>query len=213
MEDNALLKAALLGKQTEGGIKVGQQGSVLGEVDKYLVDPENYPDPTKRLADEPRLQSIAFNHNYELDYTFTIRSYENKAGINMREPEFLIQLSRVVLDDQGNRVQVKNPTTGEMEDKFYVAKRLMFHEDPQAALVVARENNIDVTDKQDEKTFLNEMRYLQARDWLFGVFWPKPSQAKEGIKEEVVGGTIVQVFTRSSEDPTGVDFDKIDKKL
>lgn len=215
METNALLKAALLGNQNNGNsnsnVGVGQGGKLLGEVDKYLVDPENYPDPTPRLSQETRLQTIAFNHNYELEYDFRVRSYETKTGVNMREPEFTVRLLRCVIDDQGNRVQVVSKG-GKPMDKFYIARRMMFHEDPQAALVIARENNLDI-DKTDEKHFLDEMRYLRVRDWLFDYFWPKGSESMEGIQEEAIGGTIVQVYTKSSVEPSHVDFDKLSTKV
>lgn len=211
METNALLKAAVLGQNN--GDSVGVKGTQLvGEVDKYLVDEANYPDPTPRLSQEARLQTIAFGHNYELDYEFKVRSYETKTGLNMREPEFTVTLSRIVLDDQGNRVKILNPKSGRLEEKRYRAKRLMFHEDPQAALVIARENNLDI-DKSDERVFLNEMRYIRVRDWLFDVFWPRPADQRSEIQEEAVGGTIVQFFTKSSEDPSNVDFDKLDTKI
>lgn len=198
METNALLKAVLLGRD-QNGVNLGRSNQVVGEVDKYLVDPNNYPDPTARLAAEDRLRPLAFDYNYELDYGFSVRSYETKTGINMREPEFLITLSRIRLDDQGNQT-----------DKRYIARRLIFHEDPQAALVVARDNNIDI-DEGDQKTFLNEMRYLRIRDWLFDIFWPVPATPKEAIHEEVIGGTIVQVYTKSSHDSEGINFDQIKK--
>lgn len=206
METNALLKAALLGRQQQGNsrdnVAVGRNNNLVGEVDKYLVDQDNYPDPTARLASEPRLAPLAFQYNYELDYAFSIRSYETKTGLNMREPEFLIRLNRIVLDEQG-----------EQTSKRYIARRLMFHEDSQAALVIARENNIQL-DPSDERTFLNEMRYLRVRDWLFDIFWPKPAQSAGQIKEEVIGGQLVQVFTKSSEDSSEIDFNKIgDSKL
>ncbi len=211
METNALLKAALLkGNNSEQQVNIGKQGFV-GEVDKYLVDPENYPDPTKRLANEPRLETIAFKHNYQLDYDFSIRPYENK-GINYREPEFTVRLLRIKLDDQGNRIKKLNPTTGKEEDVMYIARRLMFHEDPQAALVIARDNNIEV-DKTDEKTFLDEMRYLRVRDWLFDYFWHKGTDPAQQVQEETVGGTIVQFITKSSEEPSALDFDQLNTKV
>lgn len=213
MESNNLMMAAMLKGQVQpqGGVNLGRNNQILGEVDRYLVDPSNYPDPTKRLSQEPRLQTIAFNHNYELEYKFSIRAYETKTGVNMREPEFLITLLRVVLDDQGERVKVISKS-GAVHDKFYIARRLMLHEDPQAALVIARENNIAV-DKEDEVTFLNEMRYLRIRDWLFGYLWPKAAEERDAISEESVGGTLVQVYTKSSLEPSHVDFDKLTTKV
>jgi len=205
METNALLRAAFLNGQTPQAGPVSNTsiggGRLLGEVEKYLVDPTNYPDPTPRLKAENRLQSIAFNHNYELDYVVSVTNYETKTGINMKEPNFTIQLNRIVLDEQG-----------EQTPKRYIARRYIFKEDPQAALILARENNLDI-DKSDEKVFLNEMRYIRARDWLFGVFWPKSEIQATKIREEVIGGQLVQVFTKSSLDASSIDFDKLTKKM
>lgn len=202
-ETNALLKAALLGntQAQKNTIGVGKDNKLTGEVEKYLLDPVNYPDPTPRLRKEPRLQPLAFDYNYELDYSVATSSYETKTGVNMIEPKFHVTLNRIVLDDQG-----------EQTNKRYIARKLVFHEDPQAALVIARDNGIEV-DKTDEKAFLNEMRYLRVRDWLFDIFWPKPASDIDKIKEEVIGGTLVQVFTKSSVDPSGIDFDKLKTRV
>lgn len=205
METNALLKAVLLNppaNQAATAVNVSKAGGLVGEIEKYLVDPEHYPDPTPRLSSEPKLvAALNFPYNYELQYTVGVSSYENKAGVNMREPKFTIGLHRIVIDEQGNQT-----------DKRYVARRLVFHEDPQAALTIARENGIEV-DQTNEKAFLDEMRYLRCRDWLFDIFWPKPAQEDEGIKEEVIGNTLVQVFTKKSVEPSGVDFEKLNTKI
>lgn len=201
METNALLKAALLNKDQGKTVGVGRNNQLLGEIDKYLVDPNNYPDPTPRLKSEPRLQTIAFNHNYELEYEQGISSYETKTGVNMREPKFYVTLNKIVIDDQGNQTP-----------KRYIARKMIFHEDPQAALVIARDNNLDV-DKSDERVFLNEMRYLRVRDWLFDIFWPKSASPAQKVREEAIGGTIVQVFEKSSVEPSNVEFDKLNTKV
>lgn len=212
METNALLRAALLKNEApKTGVGVGEGGRLLGEIDKYLIDPARYPDPTKRLAAEPRLKSIAFDYNYDLEYEFKVSSYETKTGVNMREPEFTIRLLRRDLDDQGVQKQIRDKD-GNLKDKFYIARRLVFHEDPQAALVIARENN-QLVDQEDEKTFLDEMRYLRVRDWLFDYLWPKGTDEASQILEESVGGTIVQVYTKSSVEPSQVDFDKLNSKV
>lgn len=143
---------------------------------------------------------MAFNLNYELTYNVSVSQYENK-GINYKEPKFMIDLNRVVLNDQGTP-----------SGKYYIARKLVFHEDPQAALVIARENGVEV-DQTNEKLFLDEMRYLRVRDWLFDIFWPKPVQDSEKIKEEVVGNKLVQVFTKSSEDASRIDFSKMTKMI
>lgn len=200
-ESNALLKAAFLNQQSSGGVGIGQRGNLVGEVEKYLTDPANYPDPTLRLRKESRLQPLAFDYNYELEYEVGTSSYENIQGVRMREPKFNVTLNRIVLDDQGQQTS-----------KRYIARKLIFHEDPQAAIVIARENGIDV-DKSDEKAFLDEMRYLRVKDWLFDIFWPKPATPADQIREEVIGGTMVQVFTKSSVEASNVDFDKIKAKV
>jgi hypothetical protein len=219
METNALLKAALLNNQNAApnqptdNVQVGRGNKVLGEIDKYLVDPNAYPDPTPRLADEKRLQGVNFKHDYDLEYEFKVSSYETKTGLNMREPDFLITLYRIVYDNQGEPVLMVDPKTNKLGVKRYIARRLSFKEDPQAALVIARENNLDI-DKTDEKTYLNEMRYLRVRDWLFDVFWPKPTTGNSAVLEEAIGGSIVQISVRSSLDASSPDFDALgDSKL
>lgn len=201
-EMQTLLKAALLGNQKAQGGGIGvERGKLVGEVDKYAIDPANYPDPTPRLAKESRLIAVNFMYNYELDYTVAVSSYETKTGINMREPKFTIQLNRIVLNEQG-----------EQTPKRYIARRLIFHEDPQAAMIVAREQGLPV-DESNQAEFLNEMRYIRCRDWLFDVFWPKPAQPKDQIREEVIGGTIVQVFTKNTEEAEGINFDALEGKI
>lgn len=197
----------LNGQQNTGGISVGSGGRLVGEVEKYSVDVDRYPDFTQRLAQENRLKPMAFDYNYELDYSVSIRPYETKTGVNQKEPEFLINLYRIKMDSNGQ------PT-----NQRYIARRLMFHEDPQAAIVIARDNGLSLDDWKDmdnsdtnQRAFLNEMRYLRARDWLFDVFWPKGTDKSEQIREEVIGGTIVQVFTKNSEESAEIDFDKINK--
>lgn len=198
-----LMRQALLNQNQSinTNVSMNQHGELIGEFDKYLVDPSNYPDPTARLADEPRLASLAFKHNYELEYEVGISAYQTKSGKNIREPKFNVTLNRVVIDDQGN-------TTSQR----YIARKLVFHEDPQAALVIAREQNIEVN-KGDERLFLNEMRYLRVRDWLFGIFWPVAVRQQDGIREQVIGNQLVQVFTKSSEESSSIPFDQMNKKL
>jgi hypothetical protein len=75
------------------------------------------------------------------------------------------------------------------------------------------DNQPILIDEDDEETFLNEMRYLRIRDWLFDYFWPRGTDSQEGVREESVGGTLVQIFTKSSVDPSGVDFDQLSSKV
>ena len=205
MQETMVLMRQALANQNQGqqntGVSMNNQGELIGEWEKYLVDPSNYPDPTPRLKSEGRLRPIAFEYNYELEYEVGVSSYQTKSGKNIREPKFMITLNRVVMDDQGQ------PT-----NKRYIARKMVFHEDPQAAIVIARDNDI-VVDKSDEKLFLNEMRYLRVRDWLFDIFWPRPAQAKDKIREEVIGGSVVQVFTKNSVEAGSIPFDQLNTKV
>ena len=66
---------------------------------------------------------FAFEHNFEIDYTIHVSQYDTKDGRNVKEPRFMIELRRVVLDDDGV------PTNDR-----YIVRKLTFHEDPQAAI-------------------------------------------------------------------------------
>lgn len=168
--------------------QIGHTGKLLGRVDKFVVDPANYPDPCARLSQEARLQRFAFPINYELDFKVTSTQYQNQEGVNMREPKFTLELHKVVMDDE----------SGLATDGRYVVCRAIFHEDPEAALVIARDNGIEV-DQSNEKDFLDEMRYIRMRDWLLEAFYPKAAQPTRQRKEVVVGNKLVEFFTVNSE--------------
>jgi hypothetical protein len=180
--------------QPENSLGVNNQGGLIGSIEKYLVDPANYPSPVERLMKEARLAPFAFDVNYEIDYEIHTTKYQNKDGVNMREPRFELELRKIMLDDNGV------PT-----DKRIIARRMVFHEDPQAAITIARENGVDV-DEQNERDFLNEMRYLRTRDWLLDIFYPKPAQKARDTRYEVIDGQQVQVITVNSEEPQGNFF-------
>lgn len=177
-------------------------GRIIGTVEKYLVDPAHYPDPRDRLREEPKLQRFAFKSNYELVYEVQTTSYETKDGVNMKEPRFNLELHRIVFNDDG-------PT-----DKRIVLRRLTFHEDPQAAIIIARENELDPdTYPGGEKVFLDDMRYLRIRSWLLEAFYPPQNdQPRKNMREEVIGGKMFQTFEISSRDSSEIPFDKLNKK-
>lgn len=206
-ESNALLKAALLNSPQVSNqtlttsVSMNRNGELIGEFEKYILDKANYPDPTPRLMQEPRLKPLAFDYNYELDYEVGQSKYQTQSGKHIIEPKFHVTLHRIVLDDQGKQ-------TG----KRYIARKLIFHEDPDAAMVIARDNGIEV-DKTNEREFLNEMRYLRVRDWLFDIFWQKPADEKAQVKEQVIGGQLVQVWEKSSVDPSDIQFDQLRTKV
>jgi len=179
-------------------------GRLIGTFEKYLVNPANYPDPTERLKNEPKLARFAFPLNYELNFKVDTTSYETKDGINTKEPRFTLQLIKIVMDEE----------TYEPTNKRYMLYQMIFHEDPQAALITAQEHGLEV-DEQNEKAFLDEMRYLRMRDWLFGLtpFYPQKAQTQKGKHEAVIGNRIVEVYEVSGADTQKIPFNELDKKL
>lgn len=179
-----------------------QNGRVIGITERYSVDPANYPSPVERLAKETRLAPFAFDFNYDVDYEFQTTEYQTKEGIWQKEPRFKLTLSRVRVDDDGNR------TNGR-----FLISTAFFLEDPQSAITVARQNGYDVNE-MEQTEFLNEMRYIQFRDWLFEQFYPSKAFEKHSNKQEMVmDGKIVQYFEITSQNSEKMPFDKLDNKL
>lgn len=177
------------------------RGKLVGTYEKYIVDGDYYPNPIERLKREERLQRFAFPINYELDFKVMPTTYETIDGVRTKEPRFVLELRRVVMDDDGN------PTS-----KRYVISRLTFHEDPEAAIVIAQDNGITVN-ANNERDFLNEMRYLRMRDWLLETFYPPKPQKVQNKKEEVIGNRLVEVFEISSETSERIPFSELNSRL
>lgn len=201
LEENA----AYWRSQAQGqpaGPQAGRMG-LVGTYDKYKVDPNYYPDPRQRLSQEPRLQRFAFDMNYELEWQVSISSYKTIDGVNTREPKFTIQLNGVMMDED----------TGEPTNMRRKICQAIFHEDPEAAIVVARENGVDI-DQMEERAFLDEMRYLRIRDWLLEAFYPpKPQQEKKNKKEVVIAGKLVEVWEVNSESTESIPFKDLNSKF
>lgn len=176
--------------------------SIVGTLQKFNTDPSYYPDPTERLMNEPRLARFAFKENWELEFSVKTTSYTTLDNRRVSEPQFTVQLIGVVFDDMGEK------TNGR-----YVRKQMIFFEDPDSALEVARQNGLKVEDFQ-EKAFLDEMRYLRVRDWLLENFFPPTNAAKKQNKKQmVINNQVVDYYEISSVDASGVPFGNLDTKL
>jgi hypothetical protein len=213
-ETNALLKAALLNNNTNpntnnnsGGLQSTNKG-IVGTFEKYIIDPNNYPDPRERLftffETEPKYRRLGFKDNYELRYEMAATMpYERKDGVLEVQPRFILGLDRIIYDED-----TYEPTNGR-----YVVKEFIFFEDPQTAVTVARENGLDITD-QNEKNFLNEMRYLRIRDWLIECFYPsKPDKTVKQRKDMVINGKQVQYYEVSSTEAQSIPFSELKTKI
>lgn len=175
---------------------------LIGTLHKYNTDPSYYPDFTKRLALEPRLSRFAFGENWELEFSVKTSTYTTLDNRRVDEPQFTVQLIGVVFDDDGNKTEGR-----------YVRRQMIFFEDPDAAMTVARENGLNVEDFE-EKTFLDEMRYLRVRDWLLENFYPpKNINRKQNKKQMVVGNQVVEYYEVSSVENSDIPFDQLGNKM
>lgn len=175
---------------------------LIGTLHKYNTDPSYYPDFTKRLALEPRLSRFAFGENWELEFSVKTSTYTTLDNRRVDEPQFTVQLIGVVFDEDGNKTEGR-----------YVRRQMIFFEDPDAAMTVARENGLNVEDFE-EKAFLDEMRYLRVRDWLLENFYPpKNINRKQNKKQMVVGNQVVEYYEVSSVENSDIPFDQLGNKM
>ena len=183
-------------KELENRQFFNQAQPVVKAVTKFSVTPHDYPDPRERLSDEPKLQEHAFKQNFTLKWEIGRTGYE-KDGVSYTEPKFDLEVWRWLRDEDG-----------ELTDKQYRVHRLTFHEDPEAAIQMARDKGLDV-DETLQRDFLDEMRYLRMRDWLLEIFYPPKTQANQQTREEVIGNRLVPVLEVNSFQAVGIPIDKL----
>jgi hypothetical protein len=190
-------------KPTEApqGAQITAQG-LIGTFNKYNTDPNYYPDYSERLAAEPRLARFAFGENWELEQSVSLSSYTTIDNRRISEPKFTIQLIGKVFDDNGDDTSQR-----------YVRKQMIWHEDPDSALVVAKENGLKVEDYQ-EKEFLDEMRYIRVRDWLLENWYSAPNTVKKSkTRQQVIGNQVVDVYEVSSTNTASIPFGSLKGKV
>lgn len=178
-------------------------GSLVGTVEKFSVNPKDYPTPVERLFKEPRLQRFALRENYDLMWHIAEVGYTTIDNVRVKEPRFTLELGRKLFDEETGE-----PLLDEQGNpKGYIISRMIMHEDPDAAIVIARNEGIEI-DESNEKAFLNEMRYLRSRDMLLECFFPTPIK-KTQKRTMVVGGTEVETYTITSTTTEKIPFDEI----
>lgn len=199
-----LLNSMIAQNQGNNGPSV-QNGRLTGTTDKYATDPNLYPDQTEQLKNEGKLQRFAFKLNYELEYNVTLTEYTTIDNVRTREPKFELKLIRVMIDEE----------TGQDTGKRYVICNLIFFEDPETAMLLARQEGLEVSENEVE--FLNAMRYLRMRDWIFECFYPAGPKPQSQTRDIVVDNRLVKVYSKSNESGNAItktDWDKIaDTKL
>lgn len=185
--------------------QVSLNRGLVGTIEKYAVDPSYYPDETSRLSQEAKLQRFAFPMNYEMKFIVETVNYETKDGLSVKEPKFTLDLIRIILDEE----------TGEQTNKRYRVCRQVFFEDPQTAVVIARQYGVEPElFPGGERAFLNEMRYMRMRDWLLEAFYPPKPQPSQNKRETVIGNKLVEVYevnTELGESSPTIDFHSLKK--
>lgn len=179
---------------------------VVGTLEKFPVDPIYYPTKEQifeRLLGEERLSIQGFNRIWwDINYEVSSVSYDTKDGLNVTEPKFRVELIRILPD----------PDTQQPSNQRYVLHKLTMFEDPQAAIQVARQYGLEVRE-EDQKQFLDDMRYLRIRDWVAESFYPpKPTQVKSNKKETVIANRLVDVYEINSTQSEVMPFNQITKK-
>lgn len=192
----------ILANNQTGQAPATSANGIIGTTDKYSINSADYPDPTARLADEPKLARFAFKDNYELNYEFSTTEYKTIDNLRFREPKFTLELIRKLFDE----------TTGELTNGRYIICRLVMHEDPDTALIMARQMGYVIEDAA-EKSFLDEMRYLRMRDWLVRCFLPSPIKDNSRRKEVVIDGKLVEYFEVNAEKNAAIPFNQLGSKL
>lgn len=181
-----------------------QNGKLTGTMDRFPVDANLYEDFTQRLEDDPTLTRFGFKENYWLDYRFEVVRYQTIDNIWMQEPKITIDLNRREFDEETGK-----PTGGAF--KVY---RIVIHEDPDTAVYIARLNGLAVPeDVAGETAFLNEMRFLQVRDWLRECFMPKKPSNHNNKREMVINGRLVEYFEVNSENSQSLPFSELNSKF
>lgn len=195
------LQAMMMNNQAAPQAPAVQNGKLTGTIERYSIDRTNYPDPCERLAAEPRLERFAFKYNYQLEFGMTTTSYTTIDNVRMSEPKFTLKLIAKVID------QMSGDDTGGR----YVLCSMIFFEDPEAAIIVANDNGLQV-DSENEAAFLNEMRYLRMRDWLISAFYPEQVTTQAGTSERVIDNRVVDFYTESNADgKVKIPFDNLTK--
>lgn len=200
----ALLEAALLGKQVQGQ-QITDSG-IEGTREKFDTDPTKYPDYTDRLNQEPRLSRFGFKDNYRLMYEVKVSRYQRADGVWEQQPRFIYQLWGKRVDDTGEYIVTTDPKTGQKMESLYGINQYIFHEDPEAFFQVARDAGLN-TDALDMDMLQAEGRYMQVLDWLLGCFYPEAAKPSENRTEMVIGNRLVEVKQVAVEDGTNVKFD------
>lgn len=164
------------------GVHISAQGGIQGRIVKHSLVKQDYPDPTPRLYDDPRLKRHNLRENYIFTWDVEGEQY-TKDGVTYAEPRFTVRLFRRLFDDN-------DVDTG----RAALISRTMLHEDEFVAQIIADRMGL-LDNFSSTKEMMDEIRYYRIRDWLIPIFIPvKPEEHANRKTEMVIDGKAVEVF-------------------
>jgi hypothetical protein len=179
---------------------------------KYSFDPKDYPDPRPKIfqyfTSAPRLQRLAFQFNYDLDWEVQKVNFEED-GQKYQAPRFVLKLLGKVIDEDTQDIKkYYDPKEKKWFEQRYIVRQGMFFEDPDSYVFVANLHGVEVPEDLI-KEFCDEMRYLTMRDWVQEYFFPPQAQTRRNEKETVIGNQLVKVYEVNTDDPRGYEMDEL----
>lgn len=185
-------------------VQLNDLGRAVGVLQKYSVDARDYDDPRPLLMDLPELQRFAFKENYFLLWDVEQLMYETKFGTSYSVPKFILKLYKRLYEDDGTPTPDIDRATGQqrLDDqgkpmfRSYLVQRFTTTTDPNAAVSEARRMGISI-ENANTREFLDQMRFLEYKNWLLEVFQPKKPTTARRTENMVVGSTQVQVESYS----------------
>ena len=185
--------------QIGGGLQLNAQGRAIGVIEKYSVNPEDYPDPRADIiswfADQPTLKRFGFADNYILTWEVSGSEYETKNGTWFREPKFQLTLYAKMYNDDGT-------------EKGEVARlnRLVIFEDEASVRKIATDLDMYNENVGDDDVF-HAVRLERIKQWLTNIFTPpKIDEIKDKSREMVLDGQVVTVVDVQQIDGKNVKF-------
>jgi hypothetical protein len=174
---------ALDAKAEMTGAFIGPNG-IQGQIVKYNIEPDWYPDPSERILDMPELSRFAPRQNYEIKWTVTGVEYE-KNNISYAEPRFTVEIRRIMFNEYGE------PTT-----QRAIVGRHIQHEDENVTRMVARDMGFQ---DLDERKLRDEVRFQRIRRWVLDMLTPmRQPDRVDNVIEMAIDGKVIPVIDIST---------------
>lgn len=173
--------------------QLNSQGGVVGVIERYPIDPNNYKDPTDELYDTPELRRFGLRDNFVIKWSISPTRYQTAMGTWYVEPRFELTLLRKQFDEDNNEVVKIDEKTGRSFNPRIILGRVSFFEDPPADMIEAEQAGVSMNDL-DVGEFQNKMRMYRYRFWIAEKLNPRPPKSTTSNKKmEVIGGKIYEI--------------------